>query len=150
MSTVDMKAIIPISPEQLGGLFVTVERHCFEVLAERDKVVIVKFRLLPEEIAWFGKFEHMFCQRQHDRQLIKVIRKATSEDRRLYRVPVWIQSDELPECCGKPMHFIGQIDDDRICTEPPAGAKMWWHDFASFYVFTCAQCLECKAVGQQF
>ena len=32
----------------------------------------------------------------------------------------------------------------------PPGAKLWWHDAASFYVFTCSQCLECKAVGQQY
>ena len=48
------------------------------------------------------------------------------------------------------MHFVGQLDDDRICTERPADATMWWHDAASFYVFTCSQCMECKAVGQQF
>lgn len=51
--------------------------------------------------------------------------------------------------CSRPMFFVGQIDDDRICMEPPAGAELWWHDKASFYVFTCSKCLECKAVGQQ-
>ncbi len=68
----------------------------------------------------------------------------------LFRIPLWIQGEEVPECCGRAMHFVGQIDDDRICTEPPIGAKLWWHDGASFYVFTCSQCLACKAVGQQF
>jgi hypothetical protein len=48
------------------------------------------------------------------------------------------------------MSFVGQIDDDTICSEPPADAKLWWHDGASFYVFTCPMCLGVKAVGQQF
>ena len=54
------------------------------------------------------------------------------------------------ECCGMPMHFVGQIDDNDICTERPKDAILWWHDLASFYVFTCSQCLKCKAIGQQF
>ena len=145
-----MKALIPKSPDQLGGPFVTADDDRFEVLASRENVVIVDFHSVPEGIDWFENFEFMFCQRQHDPKTVKVIRKATDEDRRLYRVPLWIQGDEIPACCGKPMHFVGQIDDERICSEPPEGAKMWWHDVASFYVFTCSQCLECKAVGQQF
>ena len=48
------------------------------------------------------------------------------------------------------MVFVEQIDDNVICTERPTDAKMWWHDAASFNVFTCTPCLECKAVGQQF
>jgi hypothetical protein len=48
------------------------------------------------------------------------------------------------------MIFVGQLDDNAICGEPPTGARMWWHDAASFYVFTCPQCLSCAAVGQQF
>ncbi len=48
------------------------------------------------------------------------------------------------------MHFVGQMDDNKICCEAPDGAKFWWHDAASFYVFTCDQCLDVKAVGQQF
>jgi hypothetical protein len=145
-----MKALIPKSPDQLGGTFVIADADRFEVLAERDKIVIVKFHSLPEGIDWFEDFEFMYCQRQHDPSTVKVLRKATDEERRLYRVPLWIQGDEIPECCGKLMHFVGQIDDDRICIERPAGAKMWWHDGASFYVFTCDQCLACRAVGQQF
>jgi hypothetical protein len=66
------------------------------------------------------------------------------------RIPSWIQTEEIPECCGNEMHFVGQIDDDFICRERPEGAKYWWHDTASFYVFTCPECLGCKAVGQQF
>ena len=67
-----------------------------------------------------------------------------------FRNPHWIQGEEIPECCGQAMFFVGQVDDHRIWTEPPEGARLWWHDLASFYVFTCSQCLECKAIGQQY
>jgi len=144
-----MKILIPLSADQLGGPFAAVEEG-FEVLAKRDKALIVLFYKRPQGIEWFEEFEEMYCQQQHASDTIKVIRKATDEERKLFRIPLWIQGDEVPECCGQPMHFVGQIDDDRICTEAPPGAKMWWHDVASFYVFTCSQCLECKAVGQQF
>lgn len=144
-----MKALIPPSPEQLSGPYVTADDQDFEVLASREKVVIIEFHSRPS-VDWFGSFELLYCRRQHDPETVKVIRKATAEERRLFRIPLWIQSDEIPDCCGRPMQFVGQLDDDRICTEPPDGAKMWWHDAASFYVFTCSQCLECKAVGQQF
>jgi hypothetical protein len=92
----------------------------------------------------------MYCQRQHDTETIKVVRKATAEDRSRFRVPLWIQNGEIPDCCGRPMFFVGQIDDNVICTERPPDARVWWHDAASFYVFTCSQCLGSKAVGQQF
>jgi hypothetical protein len=144
-----VKAIIPISPEDLGGPSVTADADEFEVFAKRQQIVLVQFDPIPSEVRWFDTHELMFCQRQHDPDTIKVIRKATEDERKLYRVVLWIQGDEIPECCGRPMFFVGQIDDDLVCTERPEGAKLWWHDQASFYVFTCSQCLECKAVGQQ-
>ena len=145
-----MQALIPILPHQLGGPFVTADQSRFEIRANRGRTVIICFHSVPQEISWFKDFEFMFCQAQHDPDMVKVIRTATSNELRQLRVPIWIQGDEIPECCGRPMHFIGQIDDDRLCTERPPDAKLWWHDVASFYVFTCDQCLECKAVGQQF
>jgi len=145
-----LKAIVPLSPEALGGPSVTADADFFEVLAQRERVVLVEFIGLPDGVTWFDTHELMFCQVQHESGTIKVIRKATDEERKQYRVPLWIQGEEIPDCCGVPMFFVGQIDDDRLCTEPPEGAKLWWHDAASFYVFTCAQCLESKAVGQQF
>ena len=66
------------------------------------------------------------------------------------RTPSWIQGPVVPVCCGHAMRFVGQLNDDKLCSERPEGAKLWWHDAASFYVFTCSQCLECKAVGQQY
>jgi hypothetical protein len=145
-----MKALIPQSPENLGGPFINAEDNRFEVLAIKEKIAIIEFHSRPEGIEWFEEFELLYCQIQHDAETIKVIRKATEEERRSYRIPLWIQGDHVPECCGRPMHFVGQIDDDTICTERPEDAKYWWHDAASFYVFTCSECMECKAVGQQF
>lgn len=145
-----MKAIIPLSPQDPGGAFVTVADDDFEVLARKDRICLVEFIELPDAITWFAEFELMYCQVQHDGETFKVIRAATEDERTRYRVPLWIQDEEIPECCGQPMCFVGQIDDDLLCTEPPEGAELWWHDAASFYVFTCPKCLGVKAVGQQF
>jgi len=79
----------------------------------------------------------------------KAIRQATQEDIKSFRVPVWIQGEEVPLCCDRAMVFVGQIDDDELCTERPEDAELWWHDAASFYVFTCRVCLAVTAVGQQ-
>ena len=81
---------------------------------------------------------------------MQVLSIASVDDRRRWRVPTFIQDPDIPDCCGRPMSFVGQIDDNLICTDPPVGAELWWHDAASFYVFTCPICLECKAIGQQF
>jgi len=145
-----VKVIIPLSPDDLGGRFVIGDADRFEILAARDKAVLIEFNSLPAGVLWFDTFDLMYCQRQHDPEVIKVVRNATEEERREFRVPLWIQDEEIPECCGRPMFFVGQIDDDVICTERPPDAKMWWHDRASFYVFSCSQCLESKVVGQQF
>lgn len=145
-----IKAIIPLDPNDPGGSSVEAEENRFEELASRDRTVLLEFFAIPEAVTWFGNGELMYCQRQHQPNLVKVIRKATEDERKKYRVPLWIQSEEIPECCGRPMNFVGQIDDDNICVDRPPDANLWWHDAASFYVFTCSQCLEVKAVGQQF
>lgn len=145
-----MKVLIPSSSDALGGPFIEAGEDCFRVLGRREKSVIIEFYATPDGVTWFDDFEMIYCQQQHDPEVVKAIRKATETERKLFRIPLWIQGEEVPECCNQPMHFVGQIDDDRICTEPPDNAKLWWHDIASFYVFTCAQCLECKAIGQQF
>jgi len=144
-----MNALIPTSPDALTGPFATADDDTFEVLARRDRIVLVEFSSLPDGISWFDTYQLVYCQAQREAGTIKVIRVATDEERSLFRVPLWIQGDDVPECCGRPMFFVGQIDDNRICMEPPSGARMWWHDKASFYVFTCSQCLQCKAIGQQ-
>jgi hypothetical protein len=117
-----MKAIIPLSAEELGGPYVEAESR---VLARKEKASIVNFIDLPPEIRWFVEFEKMYAQLQHDGETLKVVRKATQEDIKRFRVPIWIQGEEIPECCGKPMIFVGQIDDDVLCTEAPTNAKYW-------------------------
>ena len=92
----------------------------------------------------------MYCQIQHDGATFEVIHKATCEDGKRFRLPYWLEEPEIPDCCGKPMFFVGQIDDGEICEESPADAEYWWGDLVNFYVFTCSQCLECKAIGQQY
>ncbi len=144
-----MKAEIPKDPTLLGGAFVVADADDFEVVAVRDHVVLVEFLAVPDGIEWFDTHRLMYAQLEHDPTTFKVLRLATEEERRRFRVPLWIQGEEVPQCCGRPMFFVGQFDDDHICTEPPPGAKLWWHDAASFYVFTCSQCLEVKAIGQQ-
>ena len=144
-----MKALIPLSEDEPGGPFISANDLQFHILAEREKVVIIEFYDKPENVEWLDNFELLYCQKQHDPETVKVIRKATEEERKRFRIPLWIQGEDVPECCGQPMHFVGQINDDNLCAEPPEGAVMWWHDAASFYVFTCSKCLECKAVGQQ-
>jgi hypothetical protein len=104
---------------------------------------------VESKLTWLDDFEHFVFQVLADGTR-KAIRKATTEDIKKFRVPIWIQGEAVPICCGREMVFVGQIDDNEICTERPDGAKLWWHDVASFYVFTCPQCLGCEAVGQQF
>jgi hypothetical protein len=104
---------------------------------------------IESKLSWLDDYEHFVFHIDPDGNR-KAIRKATEEDIKTFRVPIWIQGDEVPICCGQEMVFVGQIDDNVISTERPKDADRWWHDAASFYVFTCSRCLECKAVGQQF
>lgn len=139
---------IPLNPSELGGPFSLGKAA---VLAEREGRGIAEVvSLKEEEVDWLVEFDHVYFQVLKDGETLKVIRKATDEDIKKFRVPIWIQGEEVPSCCGSEMFFVGQLDDDVICMEPPPKAKMWWHDVASFYVFTCCECLSVKAVGQQF
>jgi hypothetical protein len=72
-----MTAIVPVSPEDLGGPSLEVDDGFFEVLARRKGVVLIEFHAVPVGISWFDTFELMFCQFQHNQNTIKVIRKAT-------------------------------------------------------------------------
>ena len=138
--------VLPISLDDVGG---PVVKGTAEVLAKKEGRGIACLTSAEEKVPWIDDFEHAVIQVQGDGTL-KAVRKASAEDLKRWRVPLWIQGDEVPMCCGEEMVFVGQLDDDRLCTEPPPGAKMWWHDAASFYVFTCPKCLEVTAVGQQF
>lgn len=111
---------------------------------------IVKPINLADSVDWCRDFESLLCSYDVRAAAFRAHCVATEEHCKAYRVATFIQGEEVPLCCGKPMYFVGQIDDNNICTEPPLEHKHWWHDVASFYVFTCSTCLECKAVGQQF
>lgn len=144
----DYEIQLPLDPSNLGGSFSTGKAI---VLAMNDGRGIAELSSYNEkEINWLKDYEYVYFQTLKDGETLKAIRKATDEDIKKFRVPIWIQSEEEPDCCGKPMFFVGQIDDDSICAEAPSDAKMWWHDASSFYVFTCSECLSVKTVGQQF
>ena len=85
---------------------------------------------IEQKIAWLDDFEHFIFQVLPD-GTHKATRKATQEDIKKFRVPIWIQGEAVPICCGREMTFVGQIDDDQLCIERPEGAKLWWHDAAS-------------------
>src|ERR1017187_2613347 len=124
---------IPLDPENLGGDFVTARAS---IHSQREGLGVAEIEELEEgEVDWVEEFNHVYFQTLRDGVTLKAIRKATDADIKKYRVPIWIQSEEVPTCCGHPMVFVGQLDDDAICTEPPSDAKLWWHDAASFYVF---------------
>jgi hypothetical protein len=139
--------LLPESLENLGGPTVVAE---VEVLALKEDRGLALILSINSPVAWIENFEAVEFSVLRDGATFKAFKKAGEEDYRRYRVPLWIQGDEVPICCDHEMIFVGQIDDDTICTEPPVGAKLWWHDRASFYVFTCPKCLTTTAVGQQF
>jgi hypothetical protein len=139
---------IPLDPEDLGGPF---RSGTCVILGQKEGSGIAELEEVDEnEVTWVEEFDSVYFQVQHDGETLKSIRLATDEDYQKYRVPLWIQSEEVPDCCGRPMSFVGQLNDSTICTEPPPCAKMWWHDAASFYVFTCPQCLSVQSIGQQY
>ena len=139
--------LLPESLENPGGPTVVAE---VEILALKNDRGLARVLSVEHPLSWIQDFEAVEFSVLHDGSTFKAFRKASEQDYRSYRVPLWIQGDEVPMCCDLEMVFIGQIDDDTICTEPPVGAKLWWHDKASFYVFTCPKCLSVSAVGQQF
>jgi hypothetical protein len=139
---------IPLDPSDSGSAFLPGKAV---VLAEREGRGVAEIDELDEQaVGWLEEFDKVYFQVLGDGKTLKAVRKATDEDIKKYRVPIWIQDEEIPSCCGRPMNFVGQLDDNTLCTERPVDAKMWWHDAASFYVFTCSQCLSVQAVGQQF
>lgn len=138
--------LFPNSLESLGGPFVNGRA---EINAQCDDRGIGCVTFLESSLNWIGDFDFFVFQVLPDGRR-KAIRQALQEDITKFRVPVWIQDEEVPICCDREMVFVGQINDDQLCTERPDGATMWWHDAASFYVFTCPSCLSVMAVGQQY
>ena len=124
--------------------------HISEWSIKRNELIVRVFEV-PDAVQWIDDdiFDAVCAVSQVGDALI-YLRDATDGEKRRHRVPVFIQDPQWPLCCGRSMVLVGQIDDDALCGERPPGAKLWWHDAASFYVFTCPVCLECKASGQQF
>jgi hypothetical protein len=138
--------LFPESLENLGGPFV---RGQGEINSRRADRGIGCLTSVERKLSWLDDFEHFLFQVLPDGTR-KAVRKATQEDIKNFRVPIWIQGEAVPMCCDREMIFVGQLDENDLCTERPEGAKMWWHDAASFYVFTCPICLAVTAVGQQY
>jgi hypothetical protein len=144
------KIIVPLTSGDLEGSSVITCDDSFEIVFSNENTLFIKFDPVPVDIDWFKSFDKVLCERLPDYADTAIaIRKATNEDCRKHRVPQWIQEPEIPQCCGKPMFFIGQFDDYTLAKEWPPDAEVWWHDYASFYVFTCSRCLNVKAIGQQ-
>jgi hypothetical protein len=136
-------------PEDLSNLDRPLVEGEAEQVSLRGDSGVGCLTFVERKLGWLDDYDYFVFQILADGRR-KAIRKATAEDIKRFRVPIWIQGEAIPICCGREMVFVGQLDDNEICTERPEDAKLWWHDAASFYVFTCPQCLECKAEGQQF
>jgi hypothetical protein len=144
------KIIVPLNLDGLESPSVITCDDSFEIVFSNDNILFIEFDTVPGEIDWFESFDKVLCERLPNYADTAIaIRKATNEDCREHRVPRWIQEPEIPRCCGKPMFFIGQFDDYTLAKEGSPDAEVWWHDYASFYIFTCSRCLNVKAIGQQ-
>ncbi len=156
-------AKIPICQDDPDGKFVLMSDP-FQIISERGDFFSTQFNSVHKDIGWFKSDDIMFCKWIDidpcpcdddcdcaPKEDFRVLRKLTAIDiSYMSRMPRWIQGEEVPVCCGSLMLFVGQIDDEQLCSERPQDAQIWWHDIASFYVFTCPFCLGVKAVGQQY
>jgi len=99
---------------------------------------------------WFCNGTFLYAEVEGELGHASVKRHATEAEVKRLRAPHWIEGCDPPECCGRPMFFVGQLWDGDLWKEAPPDARLWWHDLATFLVFTCSQCCEVKAVGQQY
>lgn len=121
-----------------------------EVTIGKNRFVVRAIFLHEQDEAWCEAVDALLCEFDQAAGAFRALRIATLEERDELRVPCFIQDDERPSCCGRRMFYVGRLDDNRLCAEPPPEYELWWHDIASFYVYTCSICMECKVVGQQF
>ncbi len=140
-------ARIRLDPSALGrtdedGLCALLPPIVLESLIEQEQV--------ESSCAWLAGAELLLIRVKPESREIWIVQTASRDLRAEYRIPNWIQNPDPPTCCGRLMYFVGQIDDDELCSQRPHDALMWWHDSASFYVFTCAVCMGVRAVGQQY
>jgi hypothetical protein len=145
-----LEVIVPLRPDDAKFGSVVCKARQFAVLVSKPDAVFIEFDSLPEQITWFEPNVILYCEWRIDLlATIEVIREATEGDRTRHRVPLWVQEPEIPKCCKRPMFFVGQFDDNSLASDEPPDAEVWWHDWASFYIFTCPYCLKVKAIGQQ-
>src|SRR5438105_1073990 len=97
----------PESLEHGGGPFV---RGKAEINVLRKERGVGCLTFVERKLAWLDDFEHFVFELLPDGTR-KAIRKATEEDIRKFRVPIWIQGEAIPICCDREMVFVGQLDD---------------------------------------
>jgi hypothetical protein len=146
------KIRVPKSLDNLDGDYVLGE--CAEIkYLNKNSGIALLMRVKPP-VQWLKNEEyvHEFVHFDTVENMgeLRTVRTTTKDELRLYRIPNWISGEQIPMCCNQPMFFVSQFDDGNIWSEAPPDAKMWWHDTASFYIFTCSQCLSVTAVGQQY
>jgi hypothetical protein len=144
-----MNALIPLSPNQLDGPFEVIEDD-FYVVARCDQNLLIEFHEQLECAEWVEEFELVMCEIQPDGESFKLIRMATEDDLKLFRIPEWLQGPETPECCGQPMHFVEQTFEDEICDDDCTDAELECSEVVARYDFYCKQCSECQVVTQEY
>ena len=90
---------------------------------------------VESKLSWLDDFEHFVFQVLPD-ATHKAIRKATQEDIKAFRVPIWIQGEAVPICCDREMIFVGQrsLDNDRFVPSDQKVQRCGGTMLASFYV----------------
>lgn len=144
---------IPVKEGDLTGPSIEAHGYLSSTVSEESLQTNEHIAVLYDlegRVSWCEDADPLICAFEGDGTSLVALRHATDHDRKRLRSPSFIQNEEWPMCCGRSMQFVGQIDDETICMQPPPDAQLWWHDVASFYVYTCPICLECKAIGQQF
>lgn len=144
---------IPANPyKTLRGRGVATRGSILSTVSERsirqNRYILKPFDLRDEQEVWCTSTDRLLCAWEDGRFV--ALDHATEAEERELRAPRFVQSDRWPLCCGRSMQFVGQLDENSIAAERPPGAKLWWHDAGSFYIFTCAVCLECKSFGLQY
>ena len=140
---------LPLDLDNLDGPHTTVKAWVVAKRAGAGIATLDDQTEIMDEPDWAEPCGDVYFEVSADATTLRAIRPATKQDYEIFRVPIWIQGEQTPACCGELMSYVGCLDDDCLWQEPPAGAIFWWHDAVRFYVFTCPKCLAVAAVGQQ-
>ena len=140
---------LPLSLDVLEGEYAVAKAVLIAFNGRCGLARLDDFTEIANEPDWTESCGEIYFDALDHGQTFRALRIPTEGDYQRLRVPRWIQDDETPTCCGEDMFFVGHLDDDQLWKEHPSDARLWWHDPARFYVFTCHICLSVKAVGQQ-